>query len=147
MPEKSGHHLRYTVQRIINQTGPHTGYVSENKWTKTQMCLNFEKGIFFWCALKVNLFRNQIVKLWILPKTEGMNSLLCTSMRRVFVRFLEEIKESKKAFRNYLTFKNHRHTPTNAFIMINLKTDSTFMCIYPLFNVDKKWPQCSMASF
>ena len=42
---------------------------------------------------------------------------------------------------------NHRHTPTNAFIMINLKDDSTFMCIYPLFNVDKKWPQCSMAVF
>ena len=66
------------------------------------------------------------------------NEFVITSMRRVFVRFLEEIKESKKAFRNYLTFKNHRHTPTNAFIMINLKTDSTFMCIYPLFNVDKK---------
>ena len=25
-------------------------------------------------------------------------------MRRVFVRFLEEIEDSKKAFRNYLTF-------------------------------------------
>ena len=27
-------------------------------------------------------------------------------MRRVFVRFLEEIEVTKKTFRNYLTFKN-----------------------------------------
>ena len=27
-----------------------------------------------------------------------------TSMQRVFVRFLEKIEDSKKAFRNYLTF-------------------------------------------
>ena len=27
-----------------------------------------------------------------------------TSMQRVFVRFLEEIEDYKKAFRNYLTF-------------------------------------------
>ena len=33
-----------------------------------------------------------------------MNSFLNTSMRRFFVRFLEEIGDSKKAFRNYLTF-------------------------------------------
>ena len=32
------------------------------------------------------------------------NEFVFTSMRRVFVRFLEEIEDSKKAFRNYLTF-------------------------------------------
>ena len=33
-----------------------------------------------------------------------MNSFF-TTMRRVFVCFLEEIEDSKKAFRNYLTFR------------------------------------------
>ena len=33
------------------------------------------------------------------------NEFVFTSMRFVFVRFLEEIEDSKKAFRNYLTFK------------------------------------------
>ena len=28
-------------------------------------------------------------------------------MRRFFVRFLEEIEDSKKAFRNYLTFRDY----------------------------------------
>ena len=32
------------------------------------------------------------------------NEFVFTTMRRVFVRFLEEIEDSKKAFRNYLTF-------------------------------------------
>ena len=31
------------------------------------------------------------------------NEFIFTSMRRVFVCFLEEIEDSKKAFRNYLT--------------------------------------------
>ena len=30
-----------------------------------------------------------------------------TSSRLVFVRFLEEIDDTKKTFRNYLTFKNN----------------------------------------
>ena len=34
-----------------------------------------------------------------------MNEFVFTSMRRVFIRFLEEIEDSKKAFRNYLTFR------------------------------------------
>ena len=33
------------------------------------------------------------------------NEFVFTSMRRVFVRLMEEIEDSKKAFRNYLTFK------------------------------------------
>jgi hypothetical protein len=32
------------------------------------------------------------------------NEFVFTTMRCVFVRFLEEIEGSKKAFRNYLTF-------------------------------------------
>ena len=34
------------------------------------------------------------------------NEFIFTSMRRIFVRFLEEIEDSKKAFKNYLTFKS-----------------------------------------
>ena len=33
------------------------------------------------------------------------NEFIFTTMRRVFVCFLEEIEDSKKAFRNYLTFR------------------------------------------
>ena len=33
-----------------------------------------------------------------------MNEFIFTTMRRVFVRFLEEIEDTKKTFRNYLTF-------------------------------------------
>ena len=32
------------------------------------------------------------------------NEFVFTTMRRVFVRFLEEIEDTKKTFRNYLTF-------------------------------------------
>ena len=32
------------------------------------------------------------------------NEFVFTSMRRVFVRFLEEIQDSKAVFRNYQTF-------------------------------------------
>ena len=32
------------------------------------------------------------------------NEFVFTTMLRVFIRFLEEIENSKKAFRNYLTF-------------------------------------------
>ena len=39
---ESGHHLRYTVQRIINQTGPHTGYISENNMEKNPEPLDKE---------------------------------------------------------------------------------------------------------
>ena len=34
------------------------------------------------------------------------NEFVFTSMRCVFVRFLEEIKDSKKAFQKYLTFSS-----------------------------------------
>ena len=33
-----------------------------------------------------------------------MNEFVFSSMRHVFVRFLEEIEDSKKAFQNYMTF-------------------------------------------
>ena len=33
------------------------------------------------------------------------NEFVFTTLRRVFVPFLEEIEDSKKAFRNYLTFR------------------------------------------
>ena len=33
------------------------------------------------------------------------NEFIFTTMQRVFVHFLEEIEDSKKAFRNYFTFK------------------------------------------
>ena len=32
-----------------------------------------------------------------------------TTMRRVFVHFLEEIEDTKKTFRNYLTFSKSPH--------------------------------------
>ena len=32
------------------------------------------------------------------------NEFIFTGMRCVFIRFMEEIEDSKKAFRNYLTF-------------------------------------------
>jgi hypothetical protein len=38
------------------------------------------------------------------------NELVFTNMRRVFIRFLEEIKDAKKTFQNYLTFKNDQGT-------------------------------------
>ena len=33
------------------------------------------------------------------------NEFVLTTIRRVFVRFLEEIEDTKKTFRNYLTFR------------------------------------------
>ena len=36
------------------------------------------------------------------------NELIFTTMWRVFVRFLEEIEDSKKAFQNYLTFRYNK---------------------------------------
>ena len=39
------------------------------------------------------------------------NEFVFTTMRRVFVRFLEEIEDSKKAFRNNLTFKYNLNLP------------------------------------
>ena len=33
-----------------------------------------------------------------------MNEFIFTTMRRVFVRFLEEIEDTNKTYRNYLTF-------------------------------------------
>ena len=38
------------------------------------------------------------------------NEFVFTTMRRVFVCFLEEIEDTKKTFRNYLTFSNYQPT-------------------------------------
>ena len=38
-----------------------------------------------------------------------MNLFLQVNMRRVFVRFFEEIEDSKKAFWNYLTFSKRQN--------------------------------------
>ena len=38
------------------------------------------------------------------PSKKRTNEFVFTSMRRVFVRFLEEIQDSKAVFRNYQTF-------------------------------------------
>ena len=48
-------------------------------------------------------FQKQIVKPWILPKNKQMNSFLLVYDIFSFV-FFEENEDSKKAFRNYLTF-------------------------------------------
>ena len=42
-------------------------------------------------------------------KNEQMNLFLQVNMRRVFVRFFEEIEDSKKAFWNYLTFSKRQN--------------------------------------
>ena len=44
------------------------------------------------------------------------NEFLFTSMRCVFVCFLEEIEDSKKAFRNYLTFSVNNKKAVSYFL-------------------------------
>ena len=51
-----------------------------------------------------------------------MNVFVCTTMRRVFVCFLEEIEDSKKAIRNYLTFMNNSKK-AEAYLLSLLKSD------------------------
>ena len=57
---------------------------------------------------KVRQSRNYFFKPTFLPKNEQTNSTLLlvydTSGRLVFVRFLEEIEDNKKTFRNQLNF-------------------------------------------
>ena len=50
-----------------------------------------------------------------------MNEFVFTTMRRVFVRFLEEIEDTKKTFRNYLTFSKNN---------LRNKCDSNFKIIH-----------------
>ena len=42
------------------------------------------------------------------------NEFVFTTMQRVFVRFLEEIEDTKKTFRNYLTFMTSSELFQNA---------------------------------
>ena len=55
------------------------------------------------------------------------NEFVFTTMRRFFVRFLEEIEDSKKAFRNYLTFKVFEKIS----ICLNLKHVKVFKLFPP----------------
>ena len=47
-------------------------------------------------------------------------------MRRVFVRFLEEIEDTKKTFQNYLTFRNNIDDVISAF---DMNTNGNLKCI------------------
>ena len=45
------------------------------------------------------------------------NEFVFTTMRRVFVRFLEEIEDTKKTFRNYLTFSIYDYLVLNFYYL------------------------------
>ena len=74
------------------------------------------------------------------------NEFVFTSMRRVFVRFLEEIEDSKKAFRNYLTFsaavllrctkvtKNNAHFCVHT-LMLMILISNGFVWLYNYFSL------------
>ena len=59
-------------------------------------------------SLKVRQTRNDFFKQTLLPKNECTNWFFSTC-RLVFVGFLEEIEDTKKTFRNYLTFKDIKY--------------------------------------
>ena len=63
----------------------------------TQVCLSREAILF----LKGQL----ISKAKCQNLHSSKNEFVFTTMQRVFVCFLEEIEDTKKTFRNYLTFK------------------------------------------
>ena len=56
------------------------------------------------CATKGQLISNAICQA-VNSSKKWTNEFIFTTMRCVFVRFLEEIEDSKEAFRNYLTFR------------------------------------------
>ena len=45
----------------------------------------------------------------VISSKKRTNEFVFTTMRRVFVRFLEEIEDTKKTFRNYLTFSTENY--------------------------------------
>ena len=57
------------------------------------------------------------------------NEFVFTTMKRVFVRFLEEIEDSKKTFQNYLTFKGEQRTEEEARIEKGRKTLVTMLVV------------------
>jgi hypothetical protein len=69
------------------------------------------------------------------------NEFIFTTIQRVFVRFLEEIEDTKKTFQNYLTFKNvskiysevqvlnSAPAPTSLFHMIYYHGDENYPCL------------------
>ena len=50
-------------------------------------------------------------------------------MRRVFVRFLEESEDTKKTFRNYLTFSHQKLPPILHKIGLNSTVDHTYLSV------------------
>ena len=48
--------------------------------------------------------KDQLISKSVNSSKKRTNEFVFTSMRCVFVRFLEEIEDSKKAIQNYLTF-------------------------------------------
>ena len=56
--------------------------------------------------LKVRQIRNDFFQADVSSK-KRMNKFDFTTCRLVFIRFLEEIEDIKKTFRNYLTFSRY----------------------------------------
>ena len=80
------------MDQIIPNFDPHC---TPLEWTKTDIL--HSKGQLI---LKANC---QAVN----SSTKRMNEFVITTMRRVFVRFLEEIEDTKRTFQNYLTFSKN----------------------------------------
>ena len=60
--------------------------------------------------MKLHRFKGQLILKancqTVNPSKKRTNEFVFTTMRRVFFRFLEEIEDTKKTFRNCLTFRN-----------------------------------------
>ena len=66
----------------------------------------------YWTSQHVGISKGQLIskancQAVNSSKKNRMNEFVFTSMQRVFHRFFEEIEDSKKVFRNYLTFSWH----------------------------------------
>ena len=88
--------LLSSLQLLTRKDRVHYRYLTKTK---------IEFGFFIDSWLKVSKIRKQIVKPWILPKNERMNStLLCTMIPQVdFFSFV--FWKNLKTFRNCLTFR------------------------------------------
>jgi hypothetical protein len=66
------------------------------------------------------------------------NEFVFTTMRRVFIRFLEEIVDTKKTFRNYLTFKDAKFqyvTVPNVLVRIDPGGQILYMLRFVILNL------------
>ena len=92
----------YIVQHTIFTFGPvkscNFKKKIESSWSKTVDLTHYSCVIKGQLISKANCQAVNSSKKWT-------NEFVFTTMRLVFVRFLEEIKDTKKTFRNYLTFK------------------------------------------